>query len=321
MELLRRMKASAQSTIARYSANGWPQHKGLKGGSREAAVKEFLVEFLPEYYGIGAGEVWNENDERSHELDVIIYDRIHSERYKIEEGKHILLAEGVYGVIEVKSILNTKELISACDNIKSLFSVSREPSSPWDLTPRSRLNINPGHGIHISGGDNKLNHYFGCIVAFKGLKMETVEKTMEKNLQGKQGDQRIGFPEAIFNIEEGYSVVKFGYSGHGTVEVGFKPVEFSGYVGIRTNEYTLPLFAAMTWEFGRKIRLKQREHGRVMEEIIREGEQVALRASGLMEKNTNPDLSKSKLLREILEAKVRVGLIDRSVAALALRGH
>ena len=234
MELLEQMRKYSESTIARYSDGGWPQHKGLRGSSREGGVKEFLAEFLPEYYGIGAGEVWNENDERSHELDIIVYDSIHAERYRIDNGKHVFLADGVYGAIQIKSILNKNELTDACDNIRSLFKVSREPSTAWDITPRSRLNVNAGSGISITGGDAKLNHYFGCVVAYRGLRMETVEEEMGKRLQGQSS--RIGFPEAIFNINEGYSVVKFSYAKNGTLEMGFRPFEYAGYVGLRTNE-------------------------------------------------------------------------------------
>ena len=97
--------------------------------------------------------------------------------------------------------------------------------------------------------------------------METVEEEMGKRLQGQSS--RIGFPEAIFNIKEGYSVVKFSYTKNGTLEMGFRPVEYAGYVGLRTNEYTLPLFATMTWEFGRRIHLKQSDRTRIMESAIR----------------------------------------------------
>ena len=147
--------------------------------------------------------------------------------------------------------------------------------------------------------------------------METVEEEMGKKLQEAEVEERVGFPEGIFNVGEGYSVVKFGYNSKGSVDIGFLPVDYAGYVGLRTNECTLPLFAAMTSEFGRRIRLKQSDRTRIMQEIVRDAEQAVIQESGLTDNNQNQDFLKSKLLREILQAKVRAGLVDNNTVARA----
>lgn len=104
--------------LARFKESGFIQHNGDKGENREEILIEFLKNHLPSRYGITKGEVITQKGERSHAIDIIIYDAVNCP--VLYAGKtSILPIEGVYGIIEVKSTLSKPEFVDAASKIES----------------------------------------------------------------------------------------------------------------------------------------------------------------------------------------------------------
>lgn len=104
--------------LARFKESGFIQHNGDKGENREEILIEFLKKHLPKRYGIAKGEVITKEGQRSHAIDIIIYDAVNCP--VLYSGKtSILPIEGVYGIIEVKSSLSKTEFEDAANKIAS----------------------------------------------------------------------------------------------------------------------------------------------------------------------------------------------------------
>lgn len=103
---------------------GRPDEKGLP---REEVVLNFLKEFLPKNIGIAKGYVINLNGNCSKECDIILY-RESSPLFKISPTSEIYLIpiEDVYGVIEVKSVLDKKQYKNCQEKQTSFLEVYQD---------------------------------------------------------------------------------------------------------------------------------------------------------------------------------------------------
>lgn len=111
--------SSIESTLlSRFKESGFINHNGDKGENREEILIEFLRNHLPKRYGVTKGEVIIQKGERSHAIDIIIYDSVNCP--VLYAGKtSILPIEGVYGIIEVKSTLSKNEALDALSKVES----------------------------------------------------------------------------------------------------------------------------------------------------------------------------------------------------------
>lgn len=101
--------ANAEIVLAGQKAGHAFTHKGIRGDERAAALHQFLIDKLPAAFGVAKGEAVDYRDQKSGQLDLIIYEK--SDAAPIEKGKENLLlpCESLYAVVEVKSILNREE--------------------------------------------------------------------------------------------------------------------------------------------------------------------------------------------------------------------
>lgn len=96
-------------------------HQGLKGFLREIFVSDTLKLFLPNQFGIGSGIVVNHKGEQSKQTDIIIYDNRILPPFIGKQRVGAYPAESVIAVIEVKSILGSKEIKDAEKSAKYLL--------------------------------------------------------------------------------------------------------------------------------------------------------------------------------------------------------
>ena len=74
---LNELFSSIETTLlARFRESGFIQHNGDKGENREEILMEFLQKHLPKRYGVTKGEVISKSGQRSHAIDIIIYDAV-----------------------------------------------------------------------------------------------------------------------------------------------------------------------------------------------------------------------------------------------------
>ena len=85
-------------------------HNGIRGDERAAAVKNFLTSHLPTAFGLAKGEAIDYQDRRTGQLDLFIFDKAGCSPLSIQTENVLIPCEGLYVVIEVKSVLSQKEL-------------------------------------------------------------------------------------------------------------------------------------------------------------------------------------------------------------------
>ena len=99
------------------------QHNGIRGDERAASLMRFLRSHLPITMDIAKGEAIDYQDNRSGQLDLIIYDKSASAPIASGEENVLVPAEALYAVIEVKSVLSKDELetcVTAAKRIRNL---------------------------------------------------------------------------------------------------------------------------------------------------------------------------------------------------------
>lgn len=107
------------------------KHLGDKGNSREELLKDFLrQDFLPKRFGIskGSSKVISTEGKSSKQIDLLIYDELNTPRLLSVGNLQYFPVESVYGVIEVKSNLDsTKTITDALENLASFKSLNKKP--------------------------------------------------------------------------------------------------------------------------------------------------------------------------------------------------
>jgi hypothetical protein len=103
------MEEAEQSLLAAFRKSGRTSHKGLKGDARAKSIADFLQKRLPSGYGVLCrGEIVDYLDQRSGELDIIIFDKIRNA--VLSDEPLWIPAESLLAYIEVKSVLTKNEL-------------------------------------------------------------------------------------------------------------------------------------------------------------------------------------------------------------------
>lgn len=115
------------------------EHAGERGELRESALRAFLEKYLPKKYALGTGHVLDKVGNTSNQCDIVIYDAFNCPVLLAEEGYQLFPAESVFGVIEVKSILDADSLSKGIGNIRSVKRLVRsEPIAGSIFAYRSR---------------------------------------------------------------------------------------------------------------------------------------------------------------------------------------
>ena len=87
MPLKQLFRSIEKTILAKYEQSSSIYHQGDKGENREEFLIEFLREHLPLKYGITKGEVMTIHGERSHAIDIIIYDALNCPVFILERLK------------------------------------------------------------------------------------------------------------------------------------------------------------------------------------------------------------------------------------------
>jgi len=99
-------------------------HGDIKGYGREALVQEFLSTHLPDQVEYLSGEILDEDDRRSGQIDVILQSK-QQPKVPLLENFHLAFSDGVISVVEVKSNLTTQHLTAALDQFRKIKSLKR----------------------------------------------------------------------------------------------------------------------------------------------------------------------------------------------------
>ena len=110
------------------------RHAGNRGAARENHLALFLEPRLPSRFGVATAEAVDTKDQWSTQLDVVIYDRHVTAPLLSDETAHILPAESLLAVIEVKTKLTMAELETCARAAKRLYEL--EPGGRPLITSR-----------------------------------------------------------------------------------------------------------------------------------------------------------------------------------------
>jgi hypothetical protein len=148
------------------------KHPGDKGNSRENFLRKFLSEYgyLPKKYGVSSGSshVISSTGHRSSQIDLLIYDALDCPKLMTLEDIQFFPIESVYGIIEVKSDLNSRDTLF--DSLEKIASYKRIPVSQV-----SEKNIGSIRMV------SPATHGFGIIFAYDAsLKWKTLFEFVEE---------------------------------------------------------------------------------------------------------------------------------------------
>lgn len=125
-------QAAALEIASRFLKSDSFQHAATKGSEREKPVQEFFRENLPGKYEVAKGEVFDLSEKHSPQLDVMIFDGQENFAFYSEENC-IIPAEALLASIEVKSLLDKKELklaLKSASKLRELRPLRMELASP-----------------------------------------------------------------------------------------------------------------------------------------------------------------------------------------------
>jgi hypothetical protein len=236
MKLLQAVRNEAARIAAHVEDSKLFTHMGDRGTFREAIISNFLRPFLPECYGLSGGEIFSSDGEQSAQVDIVIYDALFSTVLFRDAEKMLFPAESVFGLIEIKSELDSRDLEVAIDNILSLKRLPRASSDMMDLLPFLRLNVGDG----LSYTADKLNPYLGFVFGYHGISADLVMSELNRRLIENQSRKQ-DLPDFVFVLDPGYMVFRV-HAEKGGASVRSPGMEFSQFSYINTNADTLPLF-------------------------------------------------------------------------------
>ncbi|SFT85804.1 hypothetical protein SAMN05192562_102538 [Kosakonia arachidis] len=188
----RELKFFQDNIIFEYEKTKGLRHPRDLGNARENILKDFIKAsgLFPPKYSISerSSRVAATSGHISNEMDIVFYDYL--DRYVLMQRNSaydVYSAECVYGVVQVKSKLTSKELVSAINNIKSYKKLKRVSNSAF----------------FIGNGDSSING-FGVIFAYEsGMDWhEIVDLLQAEVLKNKPSE----LPNAIFILNQGYFI-------------------------------------------------------------------------------------------------------------------
>jgi hypothetical protein len=162
------------------------EHKGLKGRDRERAlVEHFLMAYLPQRFGFANGEIVSTDGDVSGECDVIIYDAINCPI--LRKGiLAIVPVEAANAVIEVKSRLDTGELLKSADNIAR---IKRMPKRAFYRAPNRIIK----QTVSIYGKTLEYFPLVGFVFAYTSIHLATLAKELDEFNQNILPEHRIDY--------------------------------------------------------------------------------------------------------------------------------
>ena len=99
-------------------------HGDIKGYGREALVSEFLQTHLPDQVEYLTGEILDQTDIRSGQVDIILQSK-QKPKIPLLGNIHLAFSDAVIVAIEVKSTLNSQHLEAALSNFRKIKELRR----------------------------------------------------------------------------------------------------------------------------------------------------------------------------------------------------
>lgn len=166
------------------------------GAARESLISNFIQTNLPEYISYHTGEIFDKDDNRSGQIDIVLHP-VSAPKIYLHNAISIFPAEAALAAIEVKSKLTTGEdsqltkALSSCQKLKELrlFGSNTLPSTSIPVDTQTVPFI---------------------IFAFNGPKLPTLRNHLAKSLKEDKMTTRY-MPDLIVVLDRGYYLTKTPY--------------------------------------------------------------------------------------------------------------
>ncbi|MFE9423184.1 DUF6602 domain-containing protein [Kitasatospora sp. NPDC006697] len=169
------------------------KHNGEKGTSRETLVRDFLAGYLPSHVeAIHNAEIIAATGSVSPQCDIVIVDR-GAPPFTMLEGYRIIPNECLYGVIEVKSSLDSAALVDACEKIAKVRKLRKTAYRPVPgLIPRT-----------AQAYGRTYDHFptSGIVFAFGGNQLETLGTRLMEWCRGRDPEE---WPDSVWVLGKGH---------------------------------------------------------------------------------------------------------------------
>ncbi|MFE9049865.1 DUF6602 domain-containing protein [Streptomyces rubiginosohelvolus] len=168
-------------------------HNGESGTSREVLIQQFLCDYLPSHVeALHNAEVIATNGDTSPQADIVIIDR-GAPPFTSLKGYRIVPNECVYGMIEVKTKLDKKQLIDSCNKISKLRRMPKTAYRPIS-----------GVVTRTATAYGESTDYYptsGIVVAFNSLDLETIGNHLMDWCKTRNPNE---WPDSVWVIGKGY---------------------------------------------------------------------------------------------------------------------
>jgi hypothetical protein len=166
-------------------------HTVIKGTKREDTFRDFLAQRLPKRYGVASGEVVDQLNTVSPQLDALIFDQ--TRNFSFSDGEvHVLPAEALLVSIEVKSKLDAGEVKKCCDAARRLRALQ-----PFKLA------LGGKDVGRAPSQTNKHARYLHCVFAYDTDLVEPTWLQSEAQRFAQNGCNKEHLIDAVYVLKRG----------------------------------------------------------------------------------------------------------------------
>jgi hypothetical protein len=178
-----RLSAEADMSQQWLRDRHWPS----VGASREAALRHWIVDYLPGTLQCGSGFIMDDGHKLSRQCDLLVYDTREQPPLYVDEGFVVVTPGSARLVVEVKSSLSSKATFKAAvRNIQSVKMIDDAiPGAIFALRSATPDRI-AGWLEDVGAGALPVDHLFDRVFSFNGVRLSRV--TGEDRLP----DQQVG---------------------------------------------------------------------------------------------------------------------------------
>ena len=232
-----------------------------RGECREAVVASAIRPWLPRRYGLGSGEVVGADGSRSKALDIVIYDDLYSIIFESIGGKLLCPAESVFGTIEVKTVLDMKELDDGIGKGQSLAKIGRQKTDAYQFTPTAGIKLGAG----LEGDSRPRHHYVTGIVAINAIEPDSIIRDLDR--RKAEGEEYL--PEIIVSLSKKWIIAKARRKEDGGFTAGDTEWGYDTYVRVDTEDRTITVMNLMLQAKLQNINLPRSQAEHILTEAMR----------------------------------------------------
>lgn len=260
-ELIRAMDATAVQAMAQLEQANVFDLNLSRGECREAVIGSAIRPWLPRRYGLRAGEVVGADGSRSKALDIVVYDALYSVVFEAAGGKVLCPAESVFGSIEVKTMLDGRELDDGISKGQSLAAIARERTDAYQFTPTAGLALGRG----LTGDERPRHHYVTGIVAVDAMEGGRILQELED--RQVRGEEHL--PDLVVCLSKQWIIAKANRGRAGNWTLGDTEWGYDAYAWAELGDRTITVMNLLLQAKLQNINLPKSQAEDILTEALR----------------------------------------------------